>query len=360
MKKIISVVGARPQFIKAKLLVDGLKEKGIDHALVHTGQHYDYEMSKIFFDELTIPRPRYNLNVGSHTPGKQLSLIIERLEKVLLKEKPEIVIAYGDTNSTLAAALTAVKLQITLCHVEAGLRSYNRTMPEEINRVVTDHLSDILFCPSQTAVNNLAKEGISDGVHLVGDIMYDLLLQFKDIASKDSKILSRLKLVPKNYLLATLHRPANADSATNIKRILRAFKEINQHIVLPLHPRTLRTLKKNAIKLPPCVQLIKPVGYLDILTLEKNARIIITDSGGVQKESYWLGVPCVTLREETEWLETVKNGWNVLVGSDPDRLVEEIRRIKLPKKRPQLYGDGHTTPRIVNYLKNKLRKYPSD
>lgn len=350
MKKIISVVGARPQFIKVKLLVEVLKEKKINHLLVHTGQHYDYEMSKIFFEELTIPKPRYNLNVGSHTPGAQTALIIERLEKVLLKERPEMVITYGDTNSTLAASLTAAKLHIAVCHVEAGLRSYNKQMPEETNRVVTDHLSSILFCPSRTAVKNLAKEGITSGVHLVGDIMYDLLLRFKDFADKRSNILSRLNLRPKNYLLATLHRPSNADSAGSLKRIFHAFKRINAPIVLPLHPRTSQALKRNVFKIPPIVRVIKPVGYMDMVTLEKNAKIILTDSGGVQKESYWLGVPCVTLREETEWVETVRHGWNLLTGADAMRIVKAAREMKPPKKRPQLYGDGHAAERIVRYL----------
>lgn len=354
MRKIISVVGARPQFIKIKLLFDGLKDKKIKHVIVHTGQHYDYEMSKIFFDELNIPLPCYNLGVGSHTAAMQTALIIEKLEKVLLKEKPEIVITYGDTNSTLAAALTAVKLHITVCHVEAGLRSYNREMPEEINRIVTDHLSNILFCPSKTAVTNLAKEGITDGVYLVGDIMYDLLLKFEKTASERSKILSRLNLKPKNYLLATLHRPVNVDVISNLKKIFRAFDKINTSIVLPLHPRTMQNVKKHTVKIPSIVQLIKPVGYLDMLTLEKNARIIITDSGGIQKESYWLGVPCVTLRKETEWVETVQTGWNILAGSDPECIITGIRHIKLPEKKPQLYGDGHATQRIVKYLKYSL------
>jgi len=350
MKKIISVVGARPQFIKAKLLSDSLKKKGIRHLLVHTGQHYDYVMSKIFFDELDIPTPNYNLGVGSHTPCAQTALIIEKLEKVFLKEKPEMVIVYGDTNSTLAAALTAARLNIPVFHVEAGLRSYNREMPEEINRVVTDHLSSALFCPSRKAVDNLAKEGITKGVYLVGDIMYDLLSRFKNIADKRSKILCRLNLKPKSYLLATLHRPSNADSVANLERIFRAFKEIKQPIVLPLHPRTLCTLKKSTIKIPINVRLIEPVGYLDMLMLEKNARVILTDSGGVQKESYWLGVPCLTLRKETEWVETVKTGWNVLTGPDPERIVRGIRRMKIPRKRPRLYGDGRATQQIVNHL----------
>jgi len=350
MKKIISIVGARPQFIKAKLLFDGLKRKGVKHLLVHTGQHYDYAMSKIFFDELDIPTPGYNLGVGSHSPGLQTALIIDKLEKVFLKEKPEIVVVYGDTNSTLAAALTAAKLNIPIFHVEAGLRSYNRDMPEEINRVVTDHLSSALFCPSRKAVANLAKEGIIKGVYLVGDIMYDLLSRFKDIADKRSKVLLRLNLKPKSYLLATLHRASNADSVSNLEMIFRAFKETKQPIVLPLHPRTLRTLKKSTIKIPANVRLIEPVGYLDMLALEKNARVILTDSGGVQKESYWLGVPCLTLRKETEWVETVKAGWNQLCGTDPKRIVRLTRRIKTPGKRPRLYGDGRATQRIINHL----------
>lgn len=350
MKKIMSVVGARPQFIKVKLLADSLKKKKIAHLLVHTGQHYDYEMSKIFFDELSIPLPRYNLNAGSHAPGAQTALIIERLEKILLKERPAMVIVYGDTNSTLAASLAAAKLHIPVCHVEAGLRSYNRAMPEEINRVVTDHLSCLLFCPSKTAIDNLAKESITSGVHLAGDIMYDSILRFKDTAKKRSVILSKLKLKPKNYLLVTIHRPFNADSSGNLKRIFRALKIINEPVVLPLHPRTLQALKRSALKVPPLVRLIKPVGYIDMITLEANARIILTDSGGVQKESYWLGVPCVTLREETEWIETVHSGWNTLAGADTNRIVKAVYEMKLPEKRPQLYGNGRAAQRIAAFL----------
>ncbi len=349
MKKIMSVVGARPQFIKAKLVADALKKKA-RHILVHTGQHYDYALSKIFFDELDIPAPNYNLEVGSHSPSAQTALIIQKLEKVLLKEDPEVVVVYGDTNSTLAAGLAAARLNIPVFHVEAGLRSYNRRMPEEINRLLTDHLSSVLFCPSRKAVDNLAKEGITKGVHLVGDIMYDLLASFKDTAEKRSKVLSRLNLKPKSYLLATLHRASNADSITNLGNIFRAFKEIKQPIVLPLHPRTLVTLKKSSIKIPANVRLIEPVGYLDMLKLERNARAILTDSGGVQKESYWLGIPCLTLREETEWTETVKNGWNTLTGPDPKRIVRALRRLKSPKSRPRLYGDGRATTRIIGRL----------
>lgn len=348
--KILSVVGARPQFIKAKPVIAALKKRGLSHILVHTGQHYDYEMSKIFFNELHIPEPSYNLKVGSAAPVRQVGMMADRIEKVLNKEKPDIVLVFGDTNSTLAGALAASKLNISVAHVEAGLRSYNIEMPEEINRIIADHLSDILFCPTKASVNNLAKEGVRAGVYLVGDTMYDAVLNFMKIALRRSSIMKDLHLEKKNYLLATIHRAGNTDISGNLAGILKGLGKTGEKVILPLHPRTQRSLNGYGLKIPCNVRIIKPAGYLDMLILEKNARMILTDSGGIQKEAYWLGVPCVTMRDETEWIETIASGWNVLTGCDPDRIAKEVRKPRKPAARPSFYGDGHASKRIVDRL----------
>jgi UDP-N-acetylglucosamine 2-epimerase len=348
--KIVSVVGARPQFIKSKPLIDELAKERTKHILIHTGQHYDYEMSKIFFDELNLPKPDYNLGVGSHAPGKQIALMIERINRVLMKEGPKAVVVYGDTNSTLAGALAAAKLNIDVAHVEAGLRSFNPEMPEEMNRVLTDRISRLLFCPTQTSVANLAAEGLSEGVHLVGDTMYDALMEFSKVASKISSILKNLKVEPKKYLLATIHRQHNTDVIGNLRNIFKAFCRLDEPIILPLHPRTARAVKEKRVRIPSNVKLIKPVSYLDMIGLEDNARLVLTDSGGIQKECYLLGVPCLTLREETEWVETVSAGWNRLAGCDPGRIVKGVREMSPDGKRLPFYGDGHAAKRIVRLL----------
>lgn len=353
--KIVSIVGARPQFIKVKPVIEELRKRKIKHILVHTGQHYDYEMSKIFFEELSIPEPDYNLEIGSHTQGKQTALMLERIEKVLLKEKPDIVIVYGDTNSTLAGALSAVKLDIPVAHVEAGLRSYRMDMPEEINRVLTDRISKFLFCPTRTAVNNLKKEGITKGVYLVGDVMYDI---FKSkIKNQKSKILKKLKLKPKEYLLLTIHRQENTDNLRNLKNILSALIRTGERIVFPVHPRTRKVLNQfedlTGNQLSNFL-LLEPVSYLEMLALEKNAKKILTDSGGVQKEAYWFGVPCITLRNETEWVETVESGWNVLVGYKPRRILEAVRTAQPVSKCEALYGDGRAGERIIDLVGNRM------
>ena len=370
--KILTVVGARPQFIKAAAVNRAIEElnkrrKRIRKIWVHTGQHYDYLMDKVFFEELKLPKPDYHLGVGSGSHAKQTGLILERIEVVLQKEKPEVVMVYGDTNSTLAGALAAAKLNIPVAHVEAGLRSYNRTMPEEVNRLVTDHLSTLLFCPTDQAVRNLLKEGIKDGetqvVKKVGDVMYDSILFYSKIAEKKSTILHTLNLVnprsairvPK-YYLATLHRAENTDDPKRLESILKALNEIGEKtpVILPLHPRTKKMMKvyrlfskfKN-------IKFIEPVSYLDMLQLEKNAKAILTDSGGIQKEAYWLKVPCLTLREETEWLETINSGWNVLTGTNAKRIVGGVghleKRRKYPKGR-KIYGDGKASQKIVKIL----------
>ena len=329
--KIVTIVGARPQFIKAAPVSKAIrdhneKKKGprITEVLVHTGQHYDHGMSQIFFDELDISEPDLNLGVGSGTHGWQTGQMLVRIEEVLLEEKPDFVVVYGDTNSTLAGALAAVKLHIPVAHVEAGLRSFNRKMPEEHNRVVADHCADLLFCPTQTAVDNLAREGVTNGVYLVGDTMYDAVLQFSSIARKRSTILEELGLESKTYLLTTIHRPYHTDIPENLRNIFQAFAEIGEIIVFPAHPRTSKKIAALESSFsqglaPGNIKIIEPVGYLDMLVLEENARLILTDSGGMQKEAYFFGVPCITLRTETEWVET---GWNVVAGADISAIVE--------------------------------------
>jgi UDP-GlcNAc3NAcA epimerase len=329
--KILTVVGARPQFIKLAPLSKILRENGINEIIVHTGQHYDENMNDLFFKELEIPEPDYNLGIGSGNHGEQTGRMLIEIEKIILKEKPELVIVYGDTNSTLAGALAASKLHIKLAHVEAGLRSFNKRMPEEINRVLTDHVSDILFCPTQTAVENLKKERITNGVYLVGDVMFDALLHFSKISDMKSNILERLNIKPKEYYLVTIHRAENTDNYERLKNILIAFSKMDEIVVFPIHPRTRKMinyyglsdlLENNNVK------VIDPVGYLDMLKLEKNAKAILTDSGGVQKEAFWLKVPCITLRDETEWIETVNLGWNRLVGSNVEKILEAVRDLK--------------------------------
>lgn len=354
---ILTVVGARPQFIKATPLSKALREAGHTEYLVHTGQHYDYGMSQIFFDELQIPEPDVNLGVGSASHGKQTAQMLIGLEEVISEQKPDWVLVYGDTNSTLAGALAAVKLHVPVAHVEAGLRSFNRAMPEEHNRVLTDHCSELLFCPTQTAVDNLRQEGITRGVHLVGDTMYDAVLQFSKIAHQRATILQDLKLEAKNYLLATVHRPYNTDVPDNLLSILSAFQEIGETIVFPVHPRTRKKIaqleERLDIKQLDHIKMIDPVGYLDMLMLEQHARMILTDSGGIQKEAYFFGVPCVTLRPETEWVETVEAGWNVLVSADRERIVRAVSSFVLPKTHPAMYGDGKAASRCVTLLERK-------
>jgi UDP-GlcNAc3NAcA epimerase len=354
--KIVSVVGARPQFIKAAPVSKAVRAAGHTEMLVHTGQHYDYGMSQVFFDELNISEPDINLGVGSGSHGRQTGQMLVRIEEVVQEEKPEWVIVYGDTNSTLAGALATVKFQIPLAHVEAGLRSFNREMPEEHNRVLTDHCADILFCPTQTSVNNLAKEGIAHGVNLVEDTMYDAVLQFSELARERSSIVKEFGLRTKNYLLATLHRPYNVDLPENLRGILEAFVEIDEPIVFPIHPRTKERMRSLGNSLQSRldrskVHFVDPVGYLDMLLLEQNARLILTDSGGMQKEAYFFGVPCITLRPETEWAETVEEGWNVVVGSDSSLLIEQARNLQPPSRsQRQVFGDGHASDLILQGL----------
>ncbi|MCX5829550.1 MAG: UDP-N-acetylglucosamine 2-epimerase (non-hydrolyzing) [Deltaproteobacteria bacterium] len=355
--KIATIIGARPQFIKAATISRAITEHNrnnsspdIEEILVHTGQHYDDDMSAIFFRELEIIKQNYNLNIGSGSHGWQTGRMLMAIEEVLLKEKPDWVLIYGDTNSTLAGALAAAKLHIRIAHVEAGLRSFNRLMPEEINRIVADQLSHLLFCPSQLAVNNLAVEGITKGVSITGDVMADAL-QFATIKAPDhSDILTRLALQPQGYLLATVHRAENTDDNQRLNNILSAFAALNEPVVFPAHPRTRKFLQEAGYQPPENVKLVDPVGYFDVITLEKSARLLLTDSGGMQKEAYWLKVPCITLRDETEWIETVELGWNILTGADHDRIIEAVRAFKAPFAHPPLYGDGKAAAHCLKAL----------
>ena len=316
--------------------------------LVHTGQHYDFEMSQVFFQELKIPKPDYNLGVGSGSHARQTAKIMEKLEPVILRENPGLVIVVGDVNSTLAGALTAAKLNIPLTHIEAGLRSYDKTMPEEINRVLTDHISDFLFCPTETAVKNLKKEGITRGVYNVGDIMYDTLMISK-LKIQKSKLLEKVGLKPKQYLLLTVHRASNTDNLDNLRKIVMAVKESGEKIVFPVHPRTKKQLKKLKIKNLK-FKIIAPQSYFNMLVLEKNAKKILTDSGGVQKEAYWMKVPCITTRDETEWVETVKSGWNILTGVDEKKIKKAIKYFQPQKTQESWYGKGQAAKKILPIL----------
>lgn len=349
--KVASIVGARPQFIKTAPLDRELRELG-QHVLIHTGQHYDYAMSAVFFEQLEIPEPHYNLDVGSASHGRQTGEILIRIEETLIKERPDCVLVYGDTNSTLAGALAAVKLQLPVAHVEAGLRSFNRSMPEEINRVLTDHVANLLYCPTETARSNLLREGIAAGVFNFGDVMYDAVLQSIEGVDMASRILASLDLRPGSYLLATVHRPANTDDQQNLASILRALASTDEVVVFPAHPRASQAMERLGLEVSSNVRLLEPVSYLDMLALEKNARLILTDSGGVQKEAYFFGVPCLTLREETEWVETTEAGWNLLVGANEQRIVEAIHEFRPQSERPQLFGDGKASQRIALHLQS--------
>lgn len=325
--KVVSIIGARPQFIKCAPVSRELR-KIADEVLVHTGQHYDDNMSGVFFRELGIAAPDYHLGVGSGAHGQQTGEMLKGIEAILLKEEPAVVLVYGDTNSTLAGALAASKLHLPVVHVEAGLRSFNRRMPEEINRVVTDQLSALLLCPTDTAVENLRREGITTGVHLVGDVMYDALLDSAEQAQQTSTILERLGVEPHDYLLATVHRADNTDRLPQLEGIMTAFHALvdsGRTIVFAVHPRTRKQLDKLSLRNPERLLLVDPVPYLEMVRLEAMAHAIVTDSGGIQKEAYWLGIPCITLREDTEWIETVESGWNSLVGICPENIVNAVR-----------------------------------
>jgi len=352
----MTVVGARPQFVKAAALSPALaRAGGIRESLLHTGQHFDANMSDVFFDEMSIPAPRWNLGIGGGTHGQNTGRMIEAIEKVLLESRPDAVVVFGDTDSTLAAAIATSKLGIALAHVEAGLRSHRRAMPEEINRVLTDHVADVLYVPSQSAMANLEAEGIPVGklVH-VGDVMFDVVLRYTADARARSTILRRLDLRSGEYHLMTLHRKENTDDPGAMSRILEGIASSPRPIVLPLHPRTARRLQEHGLVLPPVVRVTEPTGYLDTLCLESNARMILTDSGGVQKEAYFHRVPCITLRDETEWVELADCGANHVVGTDADRIRGILQDEPKFAADPGLYGNGDAADRIAADLSARL------
>ncbi len=359
--KIITIIGARPQFIKAAPFSEVFRKEN-QEVLIHTGQHYDTNMSDVFFEELSIPRPDYNIGVGSGSHGQQTGRMLEKIEEIIISEKPDGVLVYGDTNSTLAGALAASKLHVPVFHVEAGLRSYNKLMPEEQNRVLTDHISDLLLCPTQTAVDNLLKEGITSGVLNTGDIMYDAVLRNIEIAKKkyqDGRWTSELSTEnpefsidsEKGFYLATIHRAENTDDPQKLRCIFSVFERLDKPVILPLHPRTRKLIEKYGIK-PYNILVVNPVGYLLMLYLTANAYMVVTDSGGLQKEAYFLRTPCTTLRDQTEWIETLDNKWNVLSNIDDDAIFNTINRdfdcLQYPQ--PLLFGDGHAAQKICKSI----------
>ncbi|HST05796.1 MAG TPA: UDP-N-acetylglucosamine 2-epimerase (non-hydrolyzing) [Chloroflexia bacterium] len=351
MNKILSVVGARPQFIKSAPVSRALVQAGIQEVLLHTGQHYDRAMSGVFFDELGIRAPDYNLGVGSGSHAIQTAAMLTGVERVLMDERPDALLIYGDTNSTLAGALAAAKLGIPIGHVEAGLRSHNRSMPEEINRVVADSLSSVLFCPTGVAAYNLEQEGVCRGVYIVGDVMYDAVLWAVEQQDDPSAaLLARLDVTSGRYILATIHRASNTDDPRNLASILSALGASGERVIFPVHPRTRKAMHEAGIETAANVQAIDPVSYLEMLALERNARRVVTDSGGVQKEAFWMAVPCVTVRGETEWVETVESGWNTLVGTEPARIMAALQLPRPEGAPPQFYGDGHAARTIAEIL----------
>lgn len=347
--KIVTIVGARPQFIKAAPVSKALRKEN-QEILIHTGQHYDENMSDIFFEELNIPKPDYNLKIGSGNHGKMTGKMLEKLEEIYLEEKPDCVLVYGDTNSTLAGALAASKLLIPVVHIEAGLRSFNKTMPEEQNRILTDHLAHILFVPTTAAIENLHREGIEKNVYNVGDVMYDAVLNFKEISKKKSNLLKDLEVEPNSYILTTIHRAENTNDINRLKNIIEALNEVNKKIILPLHPRTKKYISDYNLKFNYNVKVIDPIGYLEMLYLEDNSIKIVTDSGGVQKEAYFMKKPCITMRDETEWVETVSTGWNVIVGTDKHKIINALNDFNAPDTQQQIFGDGKASEKIADII----------
>jgi UDP-GlcNAc3NAcA epimerase len=346
--RILSVVGNRPQFVKSAPLSLALQNRA-EEVVLHTGQHYDRELSEIFFEELRLDPPKYRLDSGSGTHGEQTARMLPGIESAVLEERPDAVVVFGDTNSTLAGALAAAKLQVPVAHVEAGLRSFDRTMPEEVNRVLVDALSQLLLAPSDVAVENLRAEGITEGVHVVGDVMMDANLRLAPLARERSTALADAGLEPGGYLVLTLHRASNTTPGA-LRDVTRALAAIREPVVFPMHPRTEAALAEARIELPENVRGLPPVGYLDLAALASQARVVLTDSGGLQKEAYWYEVPCVTLRTTTEWVETLETGWNRLVGTDPAQIVDAVRRAGPGPSHPQLYGDGRAADRMADLL----------
>ena len=355
--KLILVVGARPQFIKVWPLLEELNKENISFTLVHTGQHYDYEMSCVFFEELTLSSPDINLEVGSYTGGKQTALILMKMEELLLSEQPTIVIVFGDTNSTLGAGLAAVKAGIPLAHIEAGLRSYNKSMPEEVNRLLIDHISEFLFTPTLSSVENLYKEGIIKGIYWTGDIMYDAFLKISPLLEQKRKeVLNKFNLSSYGYYLLTLHRASNVDNENLLNFWLTTLGKLDKPVVFPVHPRTGKKLEKLNINLSNFI-LLPPVSYVESLVLQKEADKVLTDSGGVQKEAYWNRVPCITLREETEWIETVEAGWNKIIPpfTSPQKVIETIKEFTPPPMQLKFFGEGNCAKKCVEIILKVLK-----
>lgn len=354
--KIVTIVGARPQFIKASAITHCIQQEfneKIDEIMIHTGQHFDANMSDIFFKDLEIPKPKYHLNIAGVNHGAMTGRMMEGIEEIIVNEEPEMVLVYGDTNSTLAGALVASKLHIPIAHIEAGLRSFNRCMPEEINRVLTDHVSSLLFCPTDLAVQNLKQEGITDGVYQVGDVMYDVALYFADKAKSQSKILETLALAKKQYILVTCHRAENTNNSMRLEGILQALVEIakDTKVILPLHPRTHKYIQEFGFEhylKDLCV--LEPLSYLDLVALEQSAAFILTDSGGVQKEAFFYKVPCLTMRDQTEWVETVELGWNRLVGASKEKILFAFENKVLGQLNAAPYGQGNSSQKIIKTM----------
>ena len=360
MKKILTIVGARPQFIKASAISRAIRDRfstDFQEIIVHTGQHYDANMSQVFFEQLDIDEPKYNLNVSGLNHGAMTGRMMEALEELMISEKPDLVLVYGDTNSTLAGAVTAAKLHIPIAHVEAGLRSFNRRMPEEINRILTDNVSSFLFCPTDLSVQNLKKEGMTEHVFNVGDVMYDVALYFAEKAKLESDILTQLSLREKDYTLVTCHREENTNCIQRLTSILQGLAELSKSktIIFPIHPRTLKYIQLN--KLSDCLEnihVIEPLPYMDLIALQQSAELILTDSGGIQKEAFFYQVPCVTMRDETEWVETVDLGWNQLVGANTNQIIEAVMNLKMGVFDVYPYGRGKASEMILNILKKEM------
>ncbi|MBN2602823.1 MAG: UDP-N-acetylglucosamine 2-epimerase (non-hydrolyzing) [Candidatus Thermoplasmatota archaeon] len=347
MKKIVTVIGARPQFVKAAVisrLISSEYSKYFSEILIHTGQHYDENMSAVFFEEMQIPLPDINLEIGSGPHGQMTGRMLEAIEKILLKEKPDFLLVYGDTNSTIAGALAASKLHIPVIHVEAGLRSFNMKMPEEQNRILTDHLSSYLFCPTNTAVNNLTNEGITQGVYKTGDIMLDASMFYRQKNAITYK-------TPEDFMLITLHRAENTDDPERLRNIVEALSESKKNGILPLHPRTKKTLALHGLEFAQNIRVVNPVSFFEMLKLEEQCDFIVTDSGGVQKEAYFFQKACITMRDQTEWIETIESGSNVLVGADKQKILQAILDTNRPLKFPDIFGNGNSGYEILDALK---------
>jgi UDP-GlcNAc3NAcA epimerase len=358
MINLLTIIGARPQFIKAAVLSRFIRDNpsyGISETILHTGQHYDYNMSDVFFHEMNIPMPDLNLHVGSGNHGKTTGLMLERIEEVILERNPDIVLVYGDTNSTLAGALTASKLHVPVAHVEAGLRSFMMIMPEEQNRRLTDHLSTWLFCPTQTAIDNLINEGIANSldstipssdkkcVALTGDIMYEASLYYRNK--------SNIEINDKNFILVTIHRAENTDDPIRLSSIVNAINDLSDYkFIFPIHPRTRKILEQQNITFASHVKIIEPVGYLEMIAYEAACSAVLTDSGGIQKEAFFFHKPCITMRDSTEWIELVSSGWNTLTGADSEKIKKTVKNMNTPEKHPNLYGDGKCAEKICDLL----------